>query len=207
MRASDNLLSASLVLLVEGPIDQAIVAKALAERSKQLKNALNDNTLKIDSINGATNLTYHSMLYKNAVCDVHALIDDDDAGRSAVSQALGDGVLAPNEYHVVTLMGQEKSELEDALDPASYAELLLSEFGVTIEAAASTQAKWSQKMKSAFKASGKLLDAEKLRQLKTRVCQHVGAQQVVALTPAGNAFFMKLAQDLEVRLNSRSRNH
>ena len=67
VKASDNLLHAELVLIVEGSDDATALAPLLSATSSRLANALKDGRFAIDTLSGATNLSYKASLINQAL--------------------------------------------------------------------------------------------------------------------------------------------
>jgi len=117
VRSSDNLSNAELLLLVEGDEDKLTVAAILAHDSPTLALALEQGVLAIESIGGASNLSYELDRARDAICVPHVLLDDDDAGRDAADKARAGGQLSDVDLNLTTCAGKANAELEDLLDP------------------------------------------------------------------------------------------
>ena len=84
---SDNLTNAEHALIVEGEDDKIALEKLLPSMSTKIKRAIQNGTFIIDYIGGAGNLPYKLSFYRNLQCKYHVLLDNDDAGRHAGSEA------------------------------------------------------------------------------------------------------------------------
>lgn len=83
VKISDNLQSADLILLVEGPSDKKVLNSYLSCASTLVANALSDGRLAIDTIGGGGNLSYKIGLHLRSLCKVHCFLDNDASGQSA----------------------------------------------------------------------------------------------------------------------------
>ena len=92
VRLDDNLTSAEVVLIVEGD-DDKIALTSFLRSSVSLASALRTGRLAIDVLAGAGNLTHRVRLHADNICKVHAFLDDDASGRSALEAARKEGVL------------------------------------------------------------------------------------------------------------------
>ena len=156
VRASDNLRHAELVLVVEGLSDVRILGAVLAHESPAIASALAENTLVIDSIGGGGKLGYKLSELRNAITEYHCFLDNDDAGRSAVTKAQSDGLLTPAEYHVTSPPGGSDAELEDLLDSQAYRGEIEQHFGVKLVGKHwKGKGKWSDRLMKTITAQGK----------------------------------------------------
>jgi len=132
VRASDNLMHAYLVLLVEGESDRIAVQALIAHESEIVRKALKSNTLVVEHLHGAGKLTYRLSELNSALCNVHCFLDNDQAGRDAAATAQSEGLIRPTAIHHTTCPGMRDSEFEDYVDPTIYREWLDKNYGVDI---------------------------------------------------------------------------
>ncbi len=130
---SDNLSSAYLMLLVEGEEDGALIRAWLGEKSPRIKKAFHNAVLAIDHLGGATNLSYKASLYKNNLCHVIGFLDNDQAGRRGVTDALDKNIIRPADYCLASSPGMPNSEIEDLLDLSVYRDLIKLLYGVDLK--------------------------------------------------------------------------
>jgi hypothetical protein len=116
VRASDNLLHAYLVLVVEGESDRVALTTLLAHYSGLLRTALAANTLVVEHLHGASKASYKVGELVSSLCNVHCFLDHDDAGRSAGKSLEAEHLLTPAQVQYATCPGMKDSELEDLLD-------------------------------------------------------------------------------------------
>jgi putative ATP-dependent endonuclease of the OLD family len=202
VRLSDNLSSARLALLVEGAADCRIVTALLQASSKQLREALASGELVLDSMHGASQLRARLGFHRAHICPTHALLDNDDEGRKAVSEAQGLELLAESDYHVTSTKGMKNSEIEDLLAPSAYKQELEDSFGVQLQQASldATDRKWSERIRQQFLSNGKIWSSSLEAKVKKAVADQVEALGLSALHPNRKDIVSKLVQTLEQRL-------
>ena len=156
IKASDNLVNASYVLVVEGNDDAIIMKSLLSTLSEKLEKNIKNNLLIIDPIGGAGNLSYKLTLLSNSLCVYHTFLDNDDAGRKAYESAEKDGVLSIKSNTFITCDGSPDSELEDCLNIDVYKHAVMNDFGVDLDSPRfHTNSKWSKRAKNTFLNQGK----------------------------------------------------
>jgi len=203
VRASDNLLHAELVLLVEGPDDARAMAAVLPTRSGVIADALAQGTLAIDHIGGSGNLAYRALMVRNALCEVHCFVDDDQPGRDAVEKARVEGVLEDGDINLCSCQGMSESEIEDLVDPEKYTEMIKTRWRVDLAAGKPLRkAKWSDRVGAAFKNSGKRWDNSLKNEVKAAVSDLVCAAPETAIATARESSLVGLVTALEIRLKS-----
>lgn len=157
IKASDNLVNASYVLVVEGKDDVITLKALLSYLSEKLSKAISNNLLVIDEIGGAGNLSYKLSLLSNSLCVYHSFLDNDEAGRKAFNKAEEAGLSSTKLNTFITCKGSKNSELEDCLNVSVYKDDILFEFGVDIESSEFRgNLKWSERAKKTFLSQGKL---------------------------------------------------
>ncbi len=87
IRASDNLLHASLVLLVEGTSDKRALTSIMSAHSAKIRKAIEDGILALEEMYGASNIVYKISTYRDALCTVVCFLDDDTEGRTSYQKA------------------------------------------------------------------------------------------------------------------------
>jgi putative ATP-dependent endonuclease of the OLD family len=201
VRASDNLIHAAWVLVVEGESDQVALKAILAHESTALRAALREGLLVVDHLGGSGKLPYKLSELRNALCGVHVFLDNDQAGQLAVKKALDAGLIRPPDYHLCTVPGRKYSELEDLLDPSLYAKLLDDEFGVSPRAREwASKEQWGMRLEAASRAAGKLLEEKTVAAIKARIAALVATQPSLALTEHTRVSIEPLRGALEAKL-------
>lgn len=206
VRISDNLMSADLVLVVEGADDREFLGEWLSTNSPAVKRALSEGLLGIDMLGGGSNLAYKSGLLKTSLCDVHAFVDYDDTGKGAVKIAKSSGTLLDNEVQYATCPGRKDSELEDLFDADVYAPALQAQFGIDVRTSAAFvkgPKKWSTRLEDSFHLAGLAWDAD--IELIAKTVTHKAVMQRVrsAVRPSHVGPLKALADRLAERLKAR----
>jgi putative ATP-dependent endonuclease of OLD family len=199
---SDNLASATLVLLVEGEEDSQILQAWLPKASQKLNKALASGNLAIDTLNGATNLRYKASLHKSHLCRVHVFVDNDDAGRTALEAAIAAGVVDQTEYQAAVCQGMAHSELEDLLVQKAYESAILASFGVTLQPKfmSTNKKQWSDRVRDNFQDQGKPWSSALERQVKAVVANAAANLGLSSLNEHRRGPIDALVSQLETRL-------
>jgi predicted ATP-dependent endonuclease of OLD family len=156
VKASDNLLNASYVLVVEGEEDVVALNSLLPFLSEKLSKAMKNHYLVIDKLGGASNLVYKLSILKNALCTNHVLLDNDDAGRKAYEKVEKEINFKQKDCTFLICNGMTNSEFEDCLNKTIYTQKILDEFGVDIKVSEFRgNTKWSERMRKTFLSQGK----------------------------------------------------
>lgn len=201
---SDNLSTASLVLLVEGPEDVKVVGAWLPHMSDRVKRAMAQGSLVVDGLGGATNLGYKASLYRSLVCDVRVFVDNDDSARNSVENAVQKGILRSNEYVQATVLGMPNSEIEDLIVKSVYETRILDEYAVNLNHAAfnnSTKA-WSERVRDCFVAQGKNWTKKLEGEIKAKVSDEASRLGVKSLESTRRGPIEALVAMLDKRLQA-----
>jgi len=155
IKASDNLIHANFVLVVEGEDDKIALQALLSFQSNVIRTAIRTGALVIEPIAGAGNLPYKLSLLHSALCATHTFLDNDEAGRHAAKSATDDGILPVADYTMAICDGMTNSELEDVYDASAYRDFILDKYNVDINMPRFRgNRKWSERMGDTFGASG-----------------------------------------------------
>lgn len=202
VRASDNLRSAELVLVVEGEEDRRALTRLLPIASSTLAKALGEATLAIDTLGGGNNVVYKLSLLRSALCLYHCFLDDDAAGHDGYERARLEGLVTDVNITFATCPGLAEAELEDLYDKSLYADFVLNSFGVSVTGSTfGGKKKWSDRMRELFKLQGKLWDDRVKNRLKAGVAELAAAYPARALHSARRSSFDALSASLEKRLS------
>ena len=200
VKIPDNLSSANLMILVEGEEDSKILKKCLIEISHKLKRAFEDGIIAFDILNGSANLSYKATQWKNSLCDVHAFLDNDDAGRSAFDTAEQRKSLTPKEVTFANMNGFGNSEIEDLVIPDTYNEIIKQNYRVDLLAHSefrSNRKKWSDRVKSAFLDNSKRWNDKTEKNVKEMVADRVSETGLKSLHAMHQKPIRTLANALE----------
>ncbi len=203
VKASDNLMNANFVLVVEGEEDAIALKSLLPHFSPKIAKALKSNIMVIDKLGGASNLSYKLSLLSHSLCSFHVLLDNDDAGITAYEKAEKDSYLKSKELTLVNCRGMRQSEFEDWLNKEIYEKEILDQFRVDINVGDfRNNSKWSDRMKNVFQNQGKRWNDNIEAEVKGVVAQTVGKDPSVALNGHKASPFMAMIATIENSLDS-----
>jgi predicted ATP-dependent endonuclease of OLD family len=201
VRASDNLMHAHLVLVVEGDSDRVIIQALATHLSTKVANALKNNTIAVEHAHGATKLPYKLSELTACLCNVHCLLDHDDAGRAAAKTVETEGLATTADISFTTCPGMKDSEIEDTINVSTYADLILSAYGVDLSKATfRTNQKWSERMGRTFMAQGKLWSDSVARDVKAAIANRVANYSANPLITQKSKSLEALFETLERKL-------
>lgn len=199
---SDNLTNAEHVLIVEGEDDKIALEKLLPSMSTKIKRAIQNGTFIIDYIGGAGNLPYKLSFYRNLQCKYHVLLDNDDAGRHAGSEAERQGLLDVRNVTYAICNGSPNAEIEDCYNKAVYENAILNEFGVNINVAEFRgNKKWSDRITGCFLSQGKLWNDAMEKRVKLVVANEISEEVDTVLNEHKRSSMDALVTSLETLLS------
>lgn len=203
VRASDNLIHANLVLVVEGETDAKAMKAILGNESSTLKNAFRGGNLVIDHLGGSGKLNYKLTELTNALCAYHVCLDNDDAGKEAEKRAREEGLLKPADVHLLICQGKTVSEWEDLVDIQIYSEKIQQTYGVDLRGSHFRNAKvWSDRTKDTFRNSGKPWDTKIEKEIKSMIAELIQKTPQGALNPKTRSAFDHLRDALEEKVTT-----
>ncbi len=199
---SDNLTNADHALIVEGEDDKIALEKLLPSMSTKIKRAIQNGTFIIDYIGGAGNLPYKLSFYRNLQCKYHVLLDNDDAGRHAGSEAERQGLLDVRNVTYAICNGSPNAEIEDCYNKAVYENAILNEFGVNINVAEFRgNKKWSDRIAGCFLSQGKLWNDAMEKRVKLVVANEISEEVDTVLNEHKRSSMDALVTSLETLLS------
>jgi putative ATP-dependent endonuclease of OLD family len=203
VRASDNLQHAELILIVEGEDDRLVIRALLSQASTTLAGALKQGSLAIESLQGASNLSYKVSSLREALCNTHVLLDWDAAGLQASAKAVAEGLLTAADVHHTIVAGQKEAEMEDMFDVSIYAAMLQTKFGVSTQSPQfKGPKKWSERLHATFLHQGKIWNSGVQMAVKASVADLVAATPAGALNIHKKGVFDALVRALEGKLQT-----
>lgn len=198
IKASDNLLNANYVLVVEGEEDVTALKGLLPHLSEKIGKAIKNNIFIIDKIGGAGNLSYKLSLLKNTLCVFHVLLDNDSAGQSAYEKASLEDNLKLKDVTFINCNGMSQSEFEDCINKDCYQDQILGDYGVNINVSEFRgNDKWSDRMRKTFLSQGKLWNDQIEKQVKHTVSVVVSKKPALALNEHKRSSIDSLVNSLE----------
>lgn len=199
---SDNLTNTEHALIVEGEDDKIALEKLLPSMSTKIKRAIQNGTFIIDYIGGAGNLPYKLSFYRNLQCKYHVLLDNDDAGRHAGSEAERQGLLDVRNVTYAICNGSPNAEIEDCYNKAVYENAILNEFGVNINVAEFRgNKKWSDRIAGCFLSQGKLWNDAMEKRVKLVVANEISEEVDTVLNEHKRSSMDALVTSLETLLS------
>jgi putative ATP-dependent endonuclease of OLD family len=187
VRASDNLRNAELVLVVEGAEDKVALAAILRSISPDLGDAINSGKLAFETLAGGTNLAYVLTLLQDVLLtSYHCFLDNDPTGRDSFAKAQAEGLVNAGDVNFAAVPGMGESEIEDLFDSAIYKDRILADYAVDLINNAkfrTNKKKWSDRVASVFKASGKPWGDALEMEIKAKVAEIAAANPDVAVYP------------------------
>ena len=199
---SENLTNAEHALIVEGEDDKIALEKLLPSMSTKIKRAIQNGTFIIDYIGGAGNLPYKLSFYRNLQCKYHVLLDNDDAGRHAGSEAERQGLLDVRNVTYAICNGSPNAEIEDCYNKAVYENAILNEFGVNINVAEFRgNKKWSDRIAGCFLSQGKLWNDAMEKRVKLVVANEISEEVDTVLNEHKRSSMDALVTSLETLLS------
>lgn len=199
---SDNLTNAEHALIVEGEDDKIALEKLLPSMSTKIKRAIQNGTFIIDYIGGAGNLPYKLSFYRNLQCKYHVLLDNDDAGGHAGSEAERQGLLDVRNVTYAICNGSPNAEIEDCYNKAVYENAILNEFGVNINVAEFRgNKKWSDRIAGCFLSQGKLWNDAMEKRVKLVVANEISEEVDTVLNEHKRSSMDALVTSLETLLS------
>jgi putative ATP-dependent endonuclease of the OLD family len=206
VRASDNLRHAELVLVVEGEEDRLAIGSLLPALDAQLKSAIEEGTIAIDTLGGGSNLTYKLGLLRDSLCSYHCLLDYDKAGRDAFAKAKAEGLLGEANVTFTTCNGCPDSEIEDLYETDLYKQMVFTRYGVNLESPKfRSNRKWTERMRDTFKQQGKDWNDLLENEVKHSVASLVVASPELALNSHRRASLDALAEAIRFHLDNHAK--
>jgi putative ATP-dependent endonuclease of the OLD family len=201
VKASDNLRHAELVLIVEGADDSIALRALLCAASSVISSAFKQGLLAIDTLGGGTNLSYKTSQVKQALCQYHCFLDNDECGRRSFQKAQEEGLVAITDVNFANCQGRRESELEDLYDIESYRQFILDTYGVSLDSPKfKGRDKWSVRIAQTFEGQGKPWNDGLESELKMKLANFVAATPDAALNPHTREPFDAFVTGLETRI-------
>lgn len=196
---SDNLSSARFILVVEWIEDETALKLLLPYYSHDIKKSLNNKTLAIDFLGGASKLSYKLSLYKSQLCKYHTILDSDQSWRDAFDKAKNDWLLDVVNTTMVNSKGKIESEFEDLLNPDLYRDLLLTKFWVNIDCDDFNKSnkKWSNRISNTFTNQWKPYNQEIENEIKSIVAKSIKWHEDIAILQYNSWIMDSLVKSIE----------
>lgn len=175
VNVEDNLLSTRYVLVVEWEDDAISLNAILKNKNEKIKEAIDNNILKISSIWWWWKLAYKLSLLKNEMSLYHVFLDNDQAGKDSFVKASEAGLLeySNTTYSIVTKL--QESEFEDMIKIDYYKEYIKTKYAVDIDNKTFTwgKNKWSKRLENYFETNWKRYDKDIERDIKYHIANEI----------------------------------
>lgn len=170
VKLSDNLISCTNKLFVEGESDKKIITSLFMQNEK-IKKAIQNSNLAIESLGGASKLS--SKLYEsnNCIFDYYVFLDDDDSGRKAYNDSKDNGLIDIDKITFSSAIGKKEAELEDLIDFNIYIKDLNAKYNTNLTKGdfSNMKKKCSDQIKDAFIKEGKPWEKQLEDDIKTLI--------------------------------------
>ncbi len=186
IQLADNLICTDTVIIVEGSDDVTSLKSVLSQISGKIRDAIRNKKLSFVDLGGASNLKYKCSLYASLMCKYYVIVDGDKCGIEAKTTAIQNGLLSEKDVFILYAYGDSKeSEFEDFLSKEVYKEMILSDYGVDVNAASfkGCKKKWSDRLKDTFLKQGKEFNDKTEEEIKRKISKLVEGSQLSAIFP------------------------
>ncbi|GFK94810.1 hypothetical protein NNJEOMEG_02658 [Fundidesulfovibrio magnetotacticus] len=174
---SDSLVASDNIIIVEGEDDVIALQAILSWKSTKIQKLLERGAISFISAHGASKIPTVASFYRNFLCKIICVVDDDDEGRRAIKDVADRNIVPGKDLFKLTCNGMVNSELEDAFRKDVYCEYIKQGYGVDLKVMSKffngNMKKWSDRVKEAFERSGKLFDGPTEARIKCDVAKIV----------------------------------
>lgn len=199
----DNLVNARFVLLVEGEDDKLSLSAIIKNESTYLKKAIENNSLEIKAMGGASKLASELNTLNNWMCKTFVFLDHDEEGKKAAERAVKAGLIKDANIKYATCNGQTESEFEDCLDSKIYKDSIKAAFNVELKGKDfRNKNKWSKRVHDTFLSSGQTWNERIEEEVKLMVAQCVVNKPKAALNSNKRSSVDALINTLENFINT-----
>lgn len=203
IRASDNLINASYVLVVEGISDSISLKSILSIMSPIIQKALEEHILIVSPIKWASKLSYNLHNLRNSLCSYYVVLDNDESWKQSCKNAIDDWYLEVKNYTLVWSKWWNESEFEDILDPEIYSAEIFKKYFIDIKCNDfNKQIKWSKRMETIFVNSGKIWNEDLRDELKILVAKCVEKNPKNVLSAQNIELMNSLVRSIELMISS-----
>lgn len=200
--ASDNLLNAELVIIVEGDSDVKILEALIKYHDKKLSDAIDNNRLIFKSVNGASKINQDIYYFKNMMCRVLVILDNDNAAREALKVAQDKNLIEPNEYNVIRKESNADCEIEDFIEIEIYKDTIEKDYGVSLNHSKfKGNKKWSDRLRNTFTAQAKLYNEDVEKEIKIKLANAVKKSPNSALNSYHLSIFNHIIKNIYSKLD------
>jgi len=202
IRVSDNLKSASLVILTEGKEDIRILKSWLFEMSPKIKVAYEEGLFTFEAMGGCNNLSYQLNLHRSLICNVLVYLDADTDGKNSYTNAQKAGLLTSKEIFFTSVRSVIETEIEDLVKVSAYKQEIEDKYGVKLQCPIfkNNKNKWTIRVKETFIDQGKPWDDKIEAEVKDIVANRVENEGLNSLKKSNDGSIRNLKRSIEEML-------
>lgn len=186
IQLSDNLVSADVVVIVEGSDDVKSFRSIFSKISSPIRDAISNKKLDFVDLGGATNLRYKCALYTSLMCKYYVIVDGDKCGVDAQRVTMQNGLLTTKELSILYAYGDNKeSEFEDFLIKDLYKDMIFNDYGVDLNQSTfkGCKKKWSDRLKDTFLKQCKPFNDSVEEEIKLKIANIVEKSELTSIFP------------------------
>ena len=206
VRIADNLLSAQMIILVEGEEDKNTLEIILKQKSSKIRTAMSEGIIIFDILRGVSNLSYKATIWISQLCNVYAFLDYDDAGIRSFAEASKKNLITTKNIVYAHAKGFQESELEDLFNPHIYNKFIFEKYGIDLMKSnqfRNNKKKWSQRVKESFEAKSKPWNNKIKDEIKKDIAEKIQELGFKALHIKQRNPIQTMISDLEVFLKQK----
>lgn len=190
---SENLTCCEKILLVEGDTDEKMLRYVLPLLNNKITERFKKGLLQIMSAQGTKFIVQYTNFYKNVLCDVKVLLDNDEAGNKVKQDLLSKNILKASSIYSIDISTSKQSELEDIIKPTFVNEFMKKEFKeFNLSDFQSSKLKWSEEIKRQYIEAGHPFDKEVETNLKNEFIKFLCNQDILKCIKDDKLNFLKL---------------
>ncbi|MCI2814572.1 MULTISPECIES: ATP-dependent endonuclease [Staphylococcus] len=193
---SENLLSAEIVLLVEGETDKFIIEEFILRNNSKLKSYIDDGRIFIDSIQGVRNLSNKISFYEAGLCKIICLLDNDEATKEINEQeSNGD-----TKYFYLPKYNKNEVEIEDIFEDAFILKIVEQVFDIEKVSERKSiigKLKFTNGLEKLIDTYGKKLKKPDEELFKWEVVKQLKEQESLPIKKDYNIFLTQLFEEIE----------
>lgn len=194
--ASENLLNANLVILVEGVTDREVLVKMM-QLTNEFKQCLENETVVIKEMGGINNLDMLSKLYNSILVDYFIIVDKENNSKVTIQNLVRGGNFENTKVLYCDASSTYERELENLIDDRIVIDSIEKVFGVNLkgELHKHINLRFKEQIKKLLGYKGIIPTDEQINQLKvTIVHEIVKFQDLTFLNETGRTFLTNITE-------------
>lgn len=172
IKLSDNLASCEKVIVVEGESDIIVLKHILALCNNDIIKLITHGNVVFQNAGGASKIEQQVRFYKNVLCDVMVVIDNDS--KQIINDLIKEKILEPSDIFMIDNT-KTVSELEDMYAPKVSVEFFKHEYNIDFkeDIFKNEKKKWSDIIKNEYSNRGYPFNEEIEKEIKVRFSKFV----------------------------------